>query len=228
MGVDWRQGWVSAVVCVWAVRVGLFTFIRSLCRGGDSRFDAVRNNPRKFFLRFMLQGVNGFTGEGWRTPNIVSFVTGLCRWGWFWLGLWSVFRGLMIECMADWQLSKWRWDRYRGKHNEVFCGTNLWDRSRHPNYYGECLIWLGITMSCSSVVISTAARRALGMGWFAVVVWCGITPYFVYKMLRNFSIVLIEEKYDRLYMWRKDYRLWRRSRSFRLWLDGSGIIWGYI
>ena len=83
-------------------------------------------------------------------------------------------------------------------------------------------------MSCSSVVISTAARGALGLGWFAVVVWCGITPYFVYKKLRNFSIVIIEEKYDRLYMGRKDYRNWRRSRTFRLWLDGSGIIWGYI
>lgn len=82
-------------------------------------------------------------------------------------------------------------------------------------------------MSASSVIISTAGRRALGLGWFAVVVWCTLTPYFVYKMLRNYSITVIEEKHDKLYMERKDYRDWRRARTFRLWLDGSGILWGY-
>ncbi|KAH6842766.1 hypothetical protein B0I37DRAFT_417922 [Chaetomium sp. MPI-CAGE-AT-0009] len=171
--------------------------------------------------------LEGFTGTGWRTPNDISILTGLYRRFWFWIGMWSFLRGFVIECLADWQLSKWRWDRYQKKHDEVFCGKGLWDRSRHPNYYGECLIWVGIAISCSSVVISTAGRRALGLGWFTVVVLCCITPYFVYKLLSNFSIPAIEERRDKMYMTRKDYRRWRRARTFRLWLDGSGIFHGY-
>jgi steroid 5-alpha reductase family enzyme len=128
-----------------AFLVGLFTFIRSLCRGGDSRFEKYRTQPRKFFALFLLQGVwvtfctlpivalnsipsNGFTGDGWRTPDNVSILTGLYRRCWFWIGMWSFLRGFVIECLADWQLSKWRWDRYRKRHNEVFCGRGLWDR----------------------------------------------------------------------------------------------------
>ena len=71
---------------------------------------------------------SGFTTTGWLKPGLTPTILGACRCFWFWLGLWSFLRGIVIECMADWELSRWRWDRYRGKHNETFCGTGLWDR----------------------------------------------------------------------------------------------------
>ncbi|KAL2166488.1 hypothetical protein VTG60DRAFT_2725 [Thermothelomyces hinnuleus] len=245
IGVDWRQGWVSALVCIWAVRRGIFTFVRALCRNGDSRFDRFRANRKKFFAAFMMQSVwvtfcaipvialnsipaQGFIGTSWQTSGPISALTSSGRMLWFWLGVWAFFRGLMIECVADWQLTKWRLDKYRKRHDEVFCRRGFWERSRHPNYYGEWLLWFGISMCCSAVLLSSAARNTTGLGLGTALVLCAITPYFVYKTLRNISIPLIEEKYDKMYMVRKDYRDWRRNRTFRLWLDGSGIIWGYF
>ena len=215
--MDWRQGWVSAVVCVWAGRcelisfffsprccgsllgegwffcmvmfgsslgdvwlllgwgcgvgdarflllvtfsllripvvagtwltpaVGIYTFLRSLYRGGDSRFDNIRTDRTRFFTVFMLQGVwvtlctvpvvalnsipaEGFAGGGWWTEDRHTWVSGPWRMAIFWLGLWSFFRGFVIECLADWQLMKWLWDKDHKKHDEVFCATGLWEK----------------------------------------------------------------------------------------------------
>ncbi|KAK4249689.1 hypothetical protein C7999DRAFT_39178 [Corynascus novoguineensis] len=217
IGVNWRQGLV----------MGIFAFIRALCLGGDSRFDNIRTDRIKFFMVFITQA-QAFTSAGQGTSNPISALTGLYQTLWFWLGILAFFRGLMIECVADWQLSKWRFDKYRKKHNDVFCGKGLWNRSRHPNYYGECLLWLGISISCSAVLLSSDARRTTGLGVYTALVLCALTPYFVYKLVRTISVPLIEGKHDRMYMTREDYRDWRRNSTFCIWLDGSGIIWGYI
>jgi hypothetical protein len=50
-------------------------------------------------------------------------------------------------------------------------------------------------------------------------VLCFLSGFFHYMVLKHVSLPLIENKYDRAYMSRKDYRIWRRSRSFRMWLD---------
>ncbi|KAL2156963.1 hypothetical protein VTH06DRAFT_1375 [Thermothelomyces fergusii] len=173
----------------------------------------------------------GFAGTSWRAASaddVISTIHSSARMVCFWLGIWAFFRGFLIECVADWQLTRWRLDKYLKTHDEVFCRRGLWERSRHPNYYGAWLLWLGTTLCCAAVLLSPAARNATGLGLGTASVLCAVTPYFVYKMLRNVSIPLIEEKYDKLYMARKDYRDWRRNRTFRLWLDGSGIIWGYL
>lgn len=99
--------------------------------------------------------------------------------------------------------------------------------SRHPNYYGECLVWLGISMCSAAILMSSAAQQSIRLGLITVSIMCSLTPYFVYKLLRNISIPVIEEKMDREYMEIKEYRIWRRDRTFRLWLDGSGILYGY-
>ncbi|KAK4150575.1 hypothetical protein C8A00DRAFT_17927 [Chaetomidium leptoderma] len=246
LGVDWRQGVVSLAVCVWAGRLGIYTFRRTLHKGGDSRFDFIRYNPKRFFSVFMLQALwvtmctlpvvalnsvpfEAFEGVAWQSGggDPVVLVPSIMRMFWFWLGAWSIFRGFMIECVADWQMAKWAKEKEQKKHDEVFCGKGLWYRSRHPNYYGECLIWLGFAMVCSSVVMASSARKAMGLGFMTGLVLCYLSPYFVYKLVRNISIPIIENKYDALYMTRTDYRKWRRSRTFRLWMDSDpqGIRW---
>ena len=83
-------------------------------------------------------------------------------------------------------------------------------------------------MMCSSVVSTSAARTATDMGRVTAIVVCYITPWFLFKFLRHVSIALIENKHDSLYMYRRDYRRWRRSLTFRLWIDsGKGWFWAF-
>ncbi|KAL2266042.1 hypothetical protein VTJ83DRAFT_5394 [Remersonia thermophila] len=141
------------------------------------------------------------------------------RMSWFWLGMWIYLRGLYFETLADWQMLRWRYDKWRGRHGEAFCSRGLWAGCRHPNYYGECLVWLGLSMACSAVLISKASREVLNLSWFTVVIICATPPVFVYYTLRYLSIPAIEAKYDKVYMHRKDYKRWRRANTLRLWLD---------
>jgi steroid 5-alpha reductase family enzyme len=97
--------------------------------------------------------------------------------------------------------------------------TDEWCCSRHPNYYGEVLVWLGISICCSAFLLTTSARYETGLGSVTMAVLCFLSGFFHYQVLKHVSLPLIENKYDRAYMHRKDYRIWRRSRSFRMWLD---------
>lgn len=127
--------------------MGAYTFIRSLYNGGDSRFDTIRCDRKLFFAVFLMQGVwvtvcclpvvalnsvpaeafAGLSWDGWPSHvEILGFY--LFRTFWFWLGMWSFVRGFAIECLADWQLAKWSWERKQKKHSEVFCRRGFWNR----------------------------------------------------------------------------------------------------
>jgi hypothetical protein len=125
--------------------VGTYTFVRSILRGGDSRFDGIRNNRTRFLKAFLMQAlwvwfctlpiiaVNTLPAETFRGmwckkfgAELLPIPTCYIRLAWFGLGIWSVLRGSAIELVADWQLSKWMWDRKMKRHDEVFCSRGLW------------------------------------------------------------------------------------------------------
>lgn len=58
------------------------------------------------------------------------------------ISLWLV--GFSIEVIADYQ--KITWQKLVGNKNK-FINTGLWTVSRHPNYFGEILLWIGIALS---------------------------------------------------------------------------------
>ncbi|KAK4126839.1 hypothetical protein N657DRAFT_677562 [Parathielavia appendiculata] len=238
MPVHWSQVVINGVVVLWALRVGTYTSVRNLLRGGDSRFNGIRNNPNRFLKAFILQAlwvwfctlpivaVNTLSPGAFRGMRCLKFGDELLpipscyiRMAWFALGMWSILRGSVIELIADWQLSKWMWDRERKRHDEVFCSKGLWRECRHPNYYGECLIWLGIAICCSAFLLTNSARNETGLGSFTMGALCCLSAFFHHQTLKHISLPLIEEKYDRMYMSRRDYRTWRRSSSLRIWLE---------
>lgn len=86
--------------------------------------------------------------------------------------------GFIFEMVADYQLQKFRDDpTNRGKLIKV----GLWRYSRHPNYFGEAVLWWGIFIIALSVEF----------GWITV-----YAPLFITLLIRFVSgVPLLENKY---------------------------------
>ena len=60
-----------------------------------------------------------------------------------WLGAALVLFGIVFEGVADLQLTRFKGDASNaGKVLDM----GLWRYSRHPNYFGECCVWLGFAL----------------------------------------------------------------------------------
>lgn len=133
---------ILPVLCVslWGLRLGGYLFFRILKIGKDPRFNNRRENTVKFLGFWLLQA---FTVWVVMLPTtiLISLSPPLSPPAWAWLGLalWAV--GFLIESISDVQ-------KYRFKSNHENRGrwieTGLWKYSRHPNYFGESLLWWGL------------------------------------------------------------------------------------
>ena len=108
--------------------------------GGDSRFDEVKTKPGVFLVYWTIQGL-----WVWVTALPMFLVNGVTRqsplnWGdYASLALW-IF-GFIMETTADVQKFVFKSDpANKGR----FIDTGLWSLSRHPNYFGEMLMWWGV------------------------------------------------------------------------------------
>eukprot|EP01083_Nonionella_stella_P141284 435010_1 len=172
--VPWTTDYIRNIVLffmvmVWTLRLGLFLFMRILGeKGGDKRFENMRNNFPRFLVAWCLQATwayfccmplfitNQIDNEDlYRATQNNYTVLDIIGWA-----LWAI--GWGIEIIADRQKSVFKKDATnRGK----FCNVGLWAYSRHPNYFGEITLWIGIFISAASV--------AYGRGWLIVLspVW---------------------------------------------------------
>ena len=130
----------SLLVLIWAARLGVYLFRRSLMIKVDHRFDNMRDKPLRFARFWLLQAISVAV-----IMLPVSYLLG--RNGAPGFGLWAIagaaiwFIGLLIEAAADAQKSAFKAkDANRGR----FITSGLWRYSRHPNYFGEMLVWWGL------------------------------------------------------------------------------------
>jgi steroid 5-alpha reductase family enzyme len=97
--------------------------------------------------------------------------------GLFFVGLLVFVIGFVVEIIADMQKSQFRKDP---NNKDQFIQHGLWSISRHPNYFGEITLWLGIAiMSLSSLT-----------GWQYISL---ISPLFTYLLLVYVSGVRLLE-----------------------------------
>lgn len=171
---------LSLLVAVWAIRLGSFLFMRVKRAKGDKRFEQ-KNIFGWFFIAWTLQGLWVVLTSGAAlvviTGNEQPPINSHSMPGLF---LWLV--GFAIEVTADRQKSRFRAiQANKGR----FIRHGLWAYSRHPNYFGEILIWIGI---------AAIALPALD-GWQYVSL---ISPLFVWVLLRYISgVPFLEGPADR-------------------------------
>lgn len=190
------RGWIlAAMVVVWAARLGSFLFARVHRAGTDGRFDEIKTNPLRFFQVWCIQGlwVALTASAAWiamsadaadRAPLDGFAVAGIVVW----------LAGMVFEVVADLQKQAFRADP---ANKGEFIRTGLWSRSRHPNYFGEILVWVGVFVVAVPVL--------QGWQWVAV-----LSPLFVVLLLTRVSgIPLLEKRADERWGDRADYRAYR-------------------
>lgn len=135
---------VLGLVVFWGVRLALYTGFRMLGKKEDQRYANWRiswgkSEPlRAFFQVFLLQGtILGVIALPviWVLRMDASEIS-----GWDFLGLALVLTGLCFEVIADFQMRDFK--KSSQNHGKIM-SQGLWSYSRHPNYFGEILIWWG-------------------------------------------------------------------------------------
>ncbi len=176
-GITTRGLVICVLVAVWAIRLGSFLFIRVKKAGQDRRFTEIKKRFFRFLFTWTLGGAWVFVtlaaGLGAITSSIDVPVGGL-----FYLGLALWILGFAIEVIADRQKTLFRKDP---ANTESFITTGLWKYSRHPNYFGEIVLWLGIAIIALPVL----------SGWQLATL---ISPLFVFLLLTRVSGIPMLEK----------------------------------
>jgi steroid 5-alpha reductase family enzyme len=166
-GAQWL---IAIMIFLWAVRLGSFLFRRIHAAGGDQRFDHIKVSSSRFFVAWTLQGAwvvmtscAALTAilSGEQTAVGAIYVIGAVMW----------LAGFAIEVIADQQKSRFRADPANAGR---FINVGLWARSRHPNYFGEILLWAGIAVM--------AIPYLSGTQWVVM-----LSPLFVYALLTRMS-----------------------------------------
>ena len=169
---------LGALVIIWTLRLGPFLFFRVKRTGGDDRFDRLKSDLLAFLMTWTLSGLWVFITAAAALAAITSTKQVNLAWTDA-LGLIIWTTGFAFEVIADWQKSRFRSNPV---NRDRFISHGLWRMSRHPNYFGEIMLWSGIAVF---------AFPALS-GWQLATL---ISPVFVWLLLTRVSgIPLLEAK----------------------------------
>ena len=191
-GAQWL---IALMIFLWAGRLGSFLFRRIHAAGGDQRFDHIKVSSSRFFVAWTLQGAwvvmtscAALTAILSTEPTALGaiYVIGAVMW----------VAGFVVEVIADQQKSRFRSDPANAGR---FINVGLWARSRHPNYFGEILLWAGIAVM--------AIPYLSGTQWVVM-----LSPLFVYALLTRISgIPTLARRGQQLWGDDPDYQAYLKS-----------------
>ncbi|HOU15456.1 MAG TPA: DUF1295 domain-containing protein [Anaerolineae bacterium] len=194
-GADARAILLTAMVVIWALRLGSFLFTRVKKAGKDDRFDEIKPSFIRFlnvwtvqalWVTFTMAAALVAITTTTRKPFDGFAIAGLLIWGF----------GFTFEVIADLQKSRFR---ANSENKGKFIQTGLWSRSRHPNYFGEIVLWVGVALIAFPVL--------QGWQWIAL-----ISPVFVTLLLTRVSgIPLLEKKADDKWGGQEDYESYKKK-----------------
>ncbi len=192
--VDGRSLLLLVLVVIWAGRLGTFLFRRVHKAGKDGRFDEIKTSFFRFLMTWTLQGL-------WVTFTMAAALAAITtstrkELGWVALiGFLIWIFGFAFEVVADNQKNRFREDSAnKGK----FIQTGLWARSRHPNYFGEIVLWIGVAIIAIPVL----------QGWQWITL---ISPIFVTLLLTRVSgVPMLEKRADEKWGGQEDYEAYKK------------------
>jgi steroid 5-alpha reductase family enzyme len=193
--LDTRSILLAVLVIIWALRLGSFLFTRIQKAGKDDRFDEIKPLFFRFLTAWTIQALwVTFTASAALVAITTSTRKEMDCYSVIGALLWLF--GFIIEVAADAQKSRFNADlANKGK----FIQTGLWARSRHPNYFGEIVLWIGVAMIAVPVL--------QGWQWVAM-----ISPIFVTLLLTRVSgIPLLEKKADKKWGGQGDYEAYKKK-----------------
>ena len=195
-GFRWADCIAGACVLIWTLRLGYFLFVR-VKHHGDGRFDLIKVSGTKFLMSWTLQGMwVVFCAFGVWTAMLCE--KGIMLGGLEVLGLCIFIAGLLIETIADHQKAAFK-KQTQSNNTTSFITSGLWAYSRHPNYFGEVLVWLGLAI---------IAFPALS-GWQYLTL---VSPVFTYLLLRYVSgVPILEERADAKWRHLEDYQNYKKE-----------------
>jgi len=200
-GFEARHILVALLVVFWGSRLAFHIYRRNRRRAEDFRYAAWRSLwgrwfiLRSYFQIFMLQGL--FLVLISAPLPWINAAPGQPFGLWDGAGLLVWLIGFLFETIGDAQLADFKKDV---AHRGQIIQSGLWKYSRHPNYFGEALMWWGVFL----LTLSTPGGGIML-----------ISPVTITLLLRFVSgVPLLEKKY----LGRSDFEDYaRRTNAFIPW-----------
>lgn len=200
-----RSFLLLVLISVWAIRLGSFLFMRVRAAGEDRRFREIKTSLARFLLTWTLQGL-------WVTFSLAAALAAITSEARVELGIFALtgvlvwLLGFGIEVIADRQKSKFKAE---SSNADKFINVGLWSWSRHPNYFGEIVLWIGIAL------IAFPALR----DWQLLTL---ISPIFIILLLTRISgIPMLEARADEKWGGQEEYEEYKARTSVLIPLPPS-------
>lgn len=171
-GDDVRRLVVLALTAVWGLRLGLYIGKRNRGHGEDRRYTSMMRQRKGPLVPFLIRRIYGLQGA---LIVIVSLPVQLAMYqevpleilAILGIAVWTV--GFLFEAVGDWQLARFKADP---SNEGLIMDRGLWAWTRHPNYFGDACVWVGLFL------------LALGEPWGLVAI---VSPVVMTKLLVSYS-----------------------------------------
>ncbi|MGV8087057.1 MAG: DUF1295 domain-containing protein [Candidatus Woesearchaeota archaeon] len=188
---------LTIMITLWGLRLSGYLFYRIIKTKTDKRFDGIREHFWKFATFWIIQTLVIFIIMlpvimllNIKSNITLSLITII---GFF---IWCI--GFVIEVIADHQKFVFK---SNPKNKNKWIETGLWHNSRHPNYFGEIICWIGVFIYVIPVIT--------GLAWISI-----FSPICIIMILLFFSgIPPLEKKEDALYGKNPKYKLYKKKTS---------------
>ncbi|MDC0145310.1 DUF1295 domain-containing protein [bacterium] len=193
--IDFQSLILGILISVWSLRLGIFLFYRILKAGEDDRFSELKKSFSKFLTVWIISAIWVSLTSIAALSVLTSKITNKDDY-FIYLGVLVWLFGFLFEVIADYQKTKFKNNL---NNKDKFINTGLWSLSRHPNYFGEIILWFGIAI----ITIPFLS------GWQYMVL---ISPIFVYFLLTSISgINLLEAKAEKKWGDSESYKEYKKN-----------------